>query len=244
MKIENLDLTKFKKKEDLPDRIKDQYENVEGGFVKKEVINLEERTKSAAIANAFFGHKNGTVSESLLIEGAQIEDRAREEIKKGNLEIRNIYAVRDDVKIMRDLIGKDPTLLRYASDEIRSNKEIVLNAVSKNPLVLQYIPESLRKELSKIMITDDVDDKEKEKGLGYLIEMVKDVDIAKNFDDLYDVLKKYGAKTSFKPFVAQDVIDSVEEIEQVRNGEKDINELKLLNFIVYKVKNLLGSEKQ
>ncbi len=242
MSIENLDISKFRKKEELPDRIKDKYENVNGGFVKKEAVNITERTKSAAIANAFLGG-DGTVPESLLIEGAQIEDKAREEIKKGNLSIRNIYAVRDDIKIMRDLIDKDPTLLRIASEEIQSNKDIALNAVSKNPLVIQYISESLKKELSKLMITDDISDKEKEKGLDYLIEMVKDVDNADNFNELYDAIKKYGKKTSFEPFITQEVVDSLKEIERVRNGEKDINELKLQNFVVYKVKNLLSQEK-
>jgi len=240
MSIENLDMSKFKKKEDLPDRIKDQYENVEGGFVKRTAVEKEDFAKDMAISLAFIGED--TSPEFILQFSAQAENKAREEIKKGNLSMENIFYVKDDLKIMKELINKDPNLLRYASDEIRNNKEVVLNAVKKNPLTMQYVSDSLAKELSTIII-ENGDKKQKEESFRYLLEMVKDVDNTDNFDELYDVIKKYGEKISFEPFVAQEVIDSLNEIERVRNGKKDIEELKLQNFVVYKVKKLIEQEK-
>lgn len=52
----------------------------------------------------------------------------------------------DDKEVMLLAASKDPTIVKYASDNIKNNKNIMLVAVKKDPTMLQYASDELQKD--------------------------------------------------------------------------------------------------
>lgn len=52
----------------------------------------------------------------------------------------------DDEEVMLLAASKDPTIVKYASDNIKNNKNIMLVAVKKDPTMLQYASDELQKD--------------------------------------------------------------------------------------------------
>jgi hypothetical protein len=192
---------KYKKTADLPEDKREDFKDVEGGFVKKEVVENE-------VINSIAAKLEGIDEMDAMIDEAKDFDEKREMVFKLTEGVsmeysryRKVMATQDELKHIlfnnRDLLAdrevaikvleKFPKLYVHFPKEIKADKEIVLKALNSGRVgcgdIMEYVPENLKRDKEVVLAAIG-----KESFQGYVL--TDDKVIRDEFCDDLDVISK------------------------------------------------------
>ena len=233
----------YKRVEDLPTSEQKHFENVSGGFVKKEAIETEESAALEAIKAAI--HDTVISPEDVLRVWAEREDYVRDKIKEGykseNLSNAEIARVGDDKKLMLELVKQDGGNLQFASERLKNDTEVVLEAVRQSPQAIPFASLELLKKLGRRfngITRDSGGEIDPEKKMEIVIRRLGDMADVKTFDELYELFK-----SSSRSLFPDATISNLRLlIESVRRGQVPIDSVSSTFGLRKKVRELKDNE--
>lgn len=235
----------YQRTEDLPVEQRNRFQNVEGGFVQREAVEVEKLAAQKAIVSALRGEN--LRKEDFLHEEALKEYSKRElldtllKIKEGGpgvsfpegifedkeflllavakdqKELLNHMpkSFRDDRGFIKKIVDIDGTTLKFASGDLREDEEIVLAAIRQNPTAIQFAGANLIKGLQSQL----------GESANEILGVTGRIATAQNFEELYDTLRSIGIlEGTGKLYAAEDLVGAIEIVRQLdlKTLEEDV----------------------